>query len=128
MSSSRASSTAPERAPRQRRVRTVTELLASVVLGFEAVVVFLGTLVIFGLHALPPISALVGGWGLALVMLVTVALLRWSAGRVIGWACQLLVVLAGFIQVAMFFVGIVFVAAWTFAMIAGARLDKEKAK
>lgn len=115
------------RAASPRRQRSVTELLASVVLGFEAIVMFLAALVLFGLKSLPVYVALPGGWMLALVMLVTVMFLRWRAGIVIGWALQAIVIASGIIQPAMFFVGICFAAAWTFAMIAGARIDKEKA-
>lgn len=115
------------RVPRVRRQRSVTELLTSVVLGFEAVVIFLAALVLFGLKSLPPLTALVGGWSLALVMLVSVALLRYRWGIVLGWFLQAVVVASGFIQPAMFFVGICFVGAWTFATISGGRIDKEKA-
>ena len=115
----------PERAPRIRRQRSVTELLTSVVLGFESIVIFLAALVIFGLKDLPPVVALVGGWSLALVMILTVLILRYRAGIVVGWFLQAVVIAAGFIQGAMFFVGIVFVAAWTFAIVAGARLERK---
>jgi len=113
--------------PRIRRQRSVTELLTSVVLGFESIVMFLAALVMFGLKSLPPVTALVGGWAIALVMLLTVALLRYPVGRIIGWVLQAVVVLTGFTQPAMFFVGICFAAAWTFAIIAGTKIDKEKA-
>ncbi len=115
----------PAREPRIRRQRSVTELLTSVVLGFESIVIFLAALVIFGLKDLPPIVALVGGWSLALVMILTVLILRYRAGIVVGWVLQAVVIAAGFIQGAMFFVGIVFVAAWTFAIVAGARLERK---
>ena len=115
------------RTSRSRRQRSITELLTSVVLGFEAVVIFLAALVLFGLKSLPPVVALAGGWSLALVMLITVALLRYRWAIVFGWVLQALVVLSGFIQPTMFFVGICFVGAWTFATIAGGRIDKEKA-
>ena len=121
-------STASEQPPvRQRRVRSVTELLASVVLGFESVVVFLAALVLFGLKTLPPAIALGGGWGLAVLMLALVGLLRWQVGIIAGWIVQALVIASGLIQPTMFFVGIVFASAWTYAMIAGARIDKKKA-
>jgi hypothetical protein len=101
--------------------------LTSVVLGFEAVVIFLASLVLFGLKSLPPIAALAGGWSLALVMLLSVPFLRFRWALALGWVLQALVIASGFIQPAMFFVGICFVGAWTFATIAGGRIDKEKA-
>lgn len=113
------------RQPRVRRQRSITELLTSVVLGFESVAIFLAALVMFGLKSLPPVVALVGGWSLALIMLLNVALLRWRIGIVIGSALQIVVIALGFVQGAMFFVGILFAAIWAFALIAGARLERK---
>jgi hypothetical protein len=110
---------------RVRRQRSVTELLTSVVLGFESVVIFLAALVMFGLKSLPPVVALAGGWSLALVMLIAVGLLRWRAGIIIGSALQLVVIGLGFVQGSMFFVGILFAAMWAFALISGARLERK---
>lgn len=110
---------------RARRQRSVTELLTSVVLGFESVVIFLAALVMFGLKSLPPVVALAGGWSLALIMLATVGLLRWRAGLVIGSVLQLIVIGLGFVQGAMFFVGILFAAIWAFALTSGARLERK---
>jgi hypothetical protein len=114
-----------KRTGRTRRRRTVTELLTSVVLGFESVVIFLAALVMFGLKSLPPLVALGGGWSLALVMLITVGALRWRAGIIIGSALQIVVIALGFVQGAMFFVGILFAAIWVFALISGARLERK---
>ena len=125
MSESASESTQPQKKTRVRRQRSVTELLTSVVLGFESVVIFLATLVMFGLKSLPPVTALVGGWSLALVMLITVGLLRWRIGIVIGSALQLVVIGLGFVQGSMFFVGILFAAIWAFALISGSRLERK---
>jgi hypothetical protein len=113
------------RQPRIRRQRSVTELLTSVVLGFESVAIFLAALVMFGLKSLPPVVALAGGWSLALIMLLNVALLRWRIGIIIGSALQIVVIALGFVQGAMFFVGILFAGIWAFALIAGARLERK---
>ena len=110
---------------RARRARSATELLTSVVLGFESIVVFLAALVMFGLKSLPPVVALAGGWSLALVMILTVAVLRWRAGIIVGSVLQVVVIALGFVQGAMFFVGILFAAMWVFALVSGARLDRK---
>jgi len=110
---------------RIRRQRSVTELLTSVALGFESVVIFLAALVMFGLKSLPPVVALAGGWSLALIMLITVGLLRWRVGIIIGSVLQLVVIALGFVQGSMFFVGILFAAIWAFALISGARLERK---
>jgi hypothetical protein len=121
----RDSSNKQGRQPRIRRQRSVTELLTSVVLGFESVAIFLAALVMFGLKSLPPVVALAGGWSLALIMLLNVALLRWRIGIIIGSALQIVVIALGFVQGAMFFVGILFAGIWAFALIAGARLERK---
>jgi nucleoside-diphosphate kinase len=62
-------------APRQRRARGAAESLASIVLGSESIVVFLGGLVVYGLKALPePMPqwwGVVAGVLLAVLMLLT---------------------------------------------------------
>ena len=115
-----------ERPVRPRRERTVRELLGSIVLGFEVVIVFLGSLVLFGLHALPTALALGGGAALIVLMIVAIGLLRSPVGVVLGWLAQLVVVAAGFLVPAFFIVGAVFTAIWTYCMIAGARIDRAK--
>jgi hypothetical protein len=114
------------RAVRPRRERTVREMLGSIVLGFEVVIVFLGSLVLYGLHALPAGLALGGGAALIVLMIAGVGLLRFPAGIVLGWIAQLAVVAAGFLVPAFFVVGVIFTAIWTYCMIAGARIDRAK--
>jgi hypothetical protein len=115
------------RAARPRRERTVRELLGSIVLGFELIIVFLGALVLFGLHALPAALALGGGTILIVVMLAAIGLLRSPVGIILGWAAQLAVVAAGFLVPAFFIVGAIFTAIWTYCMIAGSRIDRATA-
>ena len=55
--------------------RSVKRSLASIVLGFEVIVVFLGALVAFGLDAAPPAIALGGGALLCVLFVATIALL-----------------------------------------------------
>jgi len=122
---------APEPARRSRRrfgarsagPRSVKRSLASIVLGFEVIVVFLGALVAFGLDAAPPAIALGGGAVLCLLFIATIALLRYPWSYPVGWLLQALVVASGFLVPAMFFVGALFAAMWTYCMITGARLD-----
>ncbi|NNC10825.1 DUF4233 domain-containing protein [Planctomonas sp. JC2975] len=119
---------ASARAPRQRRARGAQESLGAIVLGFELVVVFLGSLVVFGLHALPPAAALGGGAVLIVLMIVAIPLLRFRVGYWLGWFVQLVVVAAGFLVGMLFIVGAIFTAIWAYAMIAGARLDRRNAE
>ncbi len=113
---------APARRP--RRQRSLRELLGSIVLGFELLVVFLGALVLFGLHALPAWVALGGGAALIVLTIVAIGLLRNTVGVVLGWIVQLVVVAAGFLVPAFFIVGAIFTAMWAYCMIAAARIDR----
>lgn len=116
----------PARAPRPRRERTIRELLGSIVLGFELIVVFLGALVLFGLQSLPAAVALGGGAVLVVLVLIALGTLRSSVGIVLGWFVQLVVVAAGFLVPAFFIVGAIFTAMWAYCMIVGARIDRNK--
>jgi hypothetical protein len=117
---------AAQPAPRPRRPRSIKQSLASIVLGFETIVVFLAALVIFGLGRLPPVVALGGGAALCLAMALLIPLLRFSWAYPIGWALQVIVVLTGFLNPVMFFVGAMFAAMWTYCMISGTRIDHQK--
>ncbi len=110
------------------RERSAQESLGSIVLGFEVVVVFLGALVVFGLHALPPLQALGGGALLVVLMVIAVPLLRFRIGYWLGWLVQLVVVASGLLVGVLFIVGAIFAAIWGYAMIAGARLDRRNAE
>ncbi|WP_431277263.1 DUF4233 domain-containing protein [Leifsonia poae] len=107
-----------------RRARSVTEMLGSIILGFELLVVFLGALVLFGLNVLPAAVALGGGAIVIVLMIVAVATLRSPLGVWLGWAIQLILVAAGFLVPAFFIVGAIFTAMWAYCMIMGARLDR----
>jgi hypothetical protein len=121
------SSDPPESPRRARRERSVTESLASIVLGFELIVVMLGALAIFGTHALPAGPALLGGAVLIVLMIITIPLLRWRVGYWLGWLVQLVVVASGFLVGMLFIVGAIFTAIWVYAMVMGTRLDRAKA-
>ncbi|MGO4691116.1 DUF4233 domain-containing protein [Glaciibacter sp. 2TAF33] len=108
------------------RPRSLKRSLASIVLGFELVVVFLGALVLFGLGSLPPTVALGGGAALCLVMVATIALLRFPFAYLVGWAVQAVIILSGIFNPALFVVGLIFAALWTYCMISGTRIDRQK--
>jgi len=108
-----------------RRASSVRRSLASIVLGFELVVVFLGTLVVFGLSDLPAWVTLGGGAVLCLIMVATLGLLRYNWAYAIGWGVQVVVLATGFLTPAMFFVGALFTGMWAYCMITGARIDRQ---
>lgn len=114
-------------ASRARRPRGARESLGSIVLGFEIVIVFLGALVAFGLHALAPAVALLGGAGVIVLMFLSIALLRGRVGVWLGTLVQLVVIASGVLVGMMFIVGAIFMALWLYCMAVGTRLDAAKA-
>jgi hypothetical protein len=113
--------------------RSLRQTLASILLTFEIVVVFLAALVIWGLaptqnstFGLPPWVALVAGGVLIVALIATIALLRHPWAYAIGWGLQVLIIAAGFLNPAMFFVGALFGGMWWYAMVVGARIDRNR--
>lgn len=114
------------RAPRTGGQRSVKRSLASIVLGFETIVVFLGALVTFGLGTIPALWALGGGAVLVLALVAVLALLRYRWAYLAGWTLQGIIIATGFVTPAMFFVGALFAAMWTYCMVNGTRIDQQK--
>jgi hypothetical protein len=108
------------------RPRSVKRSLASIVLGFEIIVVFLGALVLFGLGTVPGWIALGGGALLCLLMVAVIALLRYEWSFILGWAVQAIVLASGFLNPVMFIVGAMFAAMWIYCMVTGTRIDNQK--
>lgn len=111
----------------QRRQRGTREALGQITLGFELVVVFLAALVFFGLKVIPAVPALVGGGIVCLATIVLIPLMSKQWAVWCGWALQIGLFLAGFAFAAMFFIGGIFLAIWAYAMIAGSRIDRQRA-
>lgn len=114
------------RAPRPPR--TLTQKLLPIVLGFEAIVVFLAGLTVYGLRALPESVpqwwGIVGGGVMALLMIVLAGAITRPGAIAVGWALQALVLLAAFIVPAIGLVALVFGGMWAYATIVGARADR----
>ncbi len=111
--------------PKKRR--SIKALFASTVLVLEAFAVLFGTLVSFGLHRdeYPVGLLLSGGALLSVALIATCAFVTRSAGLKAGWVLQVLIVATGFVEPMMFVVGMLFAAAWWYALTTGARLDRE---
>ena len=113
--------------PLTPRRRSAQASLGQVVLGFELIVVGLASLTIFGLGALPPAMALGGGAAVCVLMLAAIGLMtKYTWAFILGWAVQLIIILAGFAVTMLFLIGAIFAAIWTFAMTTGAKLDSQK--
>ncbi|WP_307723051.1 DUF4233 domain-containing protein [Microbacterium lacticum] len=119
------------RAPRARRQRGARESLASIVLGFESIIVFLGGLALYGLKALP--AGIEQWWGivvgvvLAILLIATSGVLRHDWGIALGWFWQLLIIAGGFLEPALAVVGLIFGAMYAYATIKGGSLDRRNA-
>jgi len=115
-----------------RRPRGLAEKLGAIVLGFEAIVVALGGLTIYGLRVLPegvePWWAIVGGGVVAVTMIVTAGLLAKRAGVVLGWILQVIVLASALLVPAMLVIALIFGGMWAYAMIAGGRVDRAAAR
>ena len=123
---------ADKRPQRVRRRRGAAESLGSIVLAFEAVIVFLAGLVIYGLKALPadiePWWGIVAGTVVAVVMVLTTRFLRFRWGIAVGWLLQVIVALGGFLVPAIAVVALIFGGMWAYATIKGAALDRRNAE
>jgi len=111
-----------------RRQRPVTEILLSIVLGLEAVLVFFVTMTVFGLDLIPPAVAFGGGAALIVVLLLAGRLLMYPWGIWLGWALQAALIALGFILPALFIAGAIFVAIWVYCFVKGRSIDRRNAQ
>ena len=66
---------------------------------------------------------LYAGLGLAVLCLVTAGLMRRPIGLPLGWVCQVLTLLTGFIVPAMFLVGLIFLGLWMLCLVQGKKIE-----
>ena len=64
--------------------------------------------------------ALAAGGVIILGLIATIGLLRFRWAYALGWALQVLILAAGFLNPAMFFVGVLFGGMWWYCMVVGA--------
>lgn len=117
-----------------KKSKSSKRLLATVVLSFEAFVVFFATLAAFGLKVSDPASNLpstewIWGIGLSFSMLCILApgVLRKPWGYGLGWLIQATLLVSGFWLWGMFLVAGLTTCMWVWAMIAGSTIDKARA-
>lgn len=111
----------------KKKRRSIQALFASSVLCLEAIVLFFLGMTVFGLnrgedHA---VWFIVGYSVLAVVAILTCAIIRKPAGIIVGWALQLVLILSGFWEYSMFLIGPLFALAWWYAVVKGRRMDVE---
>jgi hypothetical protein len=112
---------------RPRRRRSTTESLLSIVLILEAALLFFATLTIFGLKALEPLPAFLGGGIFILLLVVTSQLVRYRWGVWLGWVLQAALLATGFLIPIMFVVGAGFAALWVYCFVRARDVDRQRA-
>ena len=100
--------------------------LASIVLGFESLVLALATPVMISIADVRPAIALPVCLGLAVLALVATGLLRSQVGYVLGWVVQVGAVGLGFVVPVMFVLGLAFAGFWVAAIVLGRRIEAAK--
>lgn len=93
----------------------------------EALVVGFAMLVAKDFSSNSAVPAGVLGLGIAILAVVAAALLRRRLGWILGWAVQVLVVVAGFVVPAMFFLGALFAVLFGAAIIVGKKGEAARA-
>lgn len=101
------------------------KVLGSSVLGVEAIIVMLATLVAAngGSVANPGLAYLLGAL-LMLAMLFAIGTLRKPWGVAVGWILQVLMLAFGFVVPVMWIIGGIFAVLWFLAVRNGRRVDR----
>ena len=103
------------------------KLLGAVVLIMEALVVGFAMLVAKDLSTNNAIPASVIGAAIAILAITAAALLRVRTGWILGWLVQVLVIAAGVVVPAMYFLGALFAILFGAAIIVGKKGEAARA-
>lgn len=115
--------------------------LASIVLGFELIVVFLMGMTVFGLAILqPPELGIWGGLGICVAIALALGTMRLrlgggfgptampigSLGILLGWIVHLAMLAAAFVLPMSLVVSLLFTALWVYCMVKGSAIDRAR--
>jgi hypothetical protein len=104
-------------------------VLGSAVLGIEAIIVMLATLVAANGGTIErPALAYGAGAALMVAMLVTIGFLKRGWAVWVGWVLQVLLLAFGFVVPVMWVIGAIFAVLWWLAVRNGRRVDELRAR
>lgn len=116
------------------RNRSTKRTLASMLLAFESIIIFFGTLVAFGLKIADGGTVWAVGLSLSAVAMLLPAIVARPGGYVAGWVLQFLLLgisiwtsTVSAVGVFYIFLAIILVSMWIWAMIAGSTVDAARA-
>lgn len=116
------------------KTKSSKRALASIVLSFEAFIVFFATLAAFGLKLGDPAASLPSteviwaiGLSVAILCILTPGLLSRPWGYYLGWAIQAAMLVSGFWLWGMFLIAGITTGMWIWALIAGSTIDRARA-
>lgn len=110
-----------------KKTRSIRATFTSTVLVMEALVLAFFGMALAGVHRGDPSAPWYLGLSLALavVAILTCALVRKPVGIWIGWGIQVVLLLGAFVEYTMVIVGVGFGIAWWYAVVKGGRIDRE---
>ena len=100
--------------------------LASIVLGFEALLLALVTPVMISVADVRPGVTMPVCIGLAVLAIIAAGLLRFQLGYILGSVVQVGAVGLGFVVPVMFVLGLAFAGFWVAAIVLGRRIEEAK--
>ncbi|MDZ5078553.1 DUF4233 domain-containing protein [Nesterenkonia sp. HG001] len=111
-----------------RPPRSVRVMFASAVLSLEALLMFFYGLMAWGLHQNEWFAWWLFGGSLVVsaLLILTCAVLPRPWGYWMGWILQGVIIAGGVFEPFMYFVGVMFLACWWYAVVKGRQLDREK--
>lgn len=109
-------------------MRSVQRSMCAAMLSLQAVVLFLGGLVMTGVTDIGFLAAFGTGLGLATLAVVAAGMLGRRGGYALGWAVQAVTLALGLVVPMMFVLGLVFGSLWAGAYFLGIKVDREKAE
>lgn len=103
--------------------------LASIVLGFELIIVLLLGLSLFGLAVLSPreLGLWLGGFFMVLIALALGLMRFGKLGIILGWVVHVLLLACAFLLPASLVASVLFGALWVYCMVKGAQIDRDRA-